>query len=447
VGVRWSPLAAIALTAALHCAPASASDWPSYGHDLLNTRDGGATGPSPRAARTLAPAWTYEAHTGGITSTPVVARNTVVVGSNGCVVHALDSLTGRLRWKRRLRPLGCGYIPGSAAVDGGVVYVAMGSRAFRGPQVVAMSLDRGAILWHAFLDPSQGLADTYGSPVVWNGSVYVGISGIVAEEHEANVRLRGAVIALDAATGALRWRSYTVPAPFDGGAVWSTPTIDAATGALYAGTGNAYHRPAAPTTDSILSLDTATGGLLGSYSAVQGDVFIDKQPGNGPDADFGSSPNLFPAPDGRPLVGELAKNGLYWALDRRTMTPVWRRPTGTLHSGGSLASTAYDGARVYGQDDNGQVWAIGRDGRQLWSTSRSGHANFSPLAVAHGVLYSVKYRGFLDVRVASTGRLLARLRLPATSWGGVSVAGRTVFVATGTDLADRGYVVAFRPRG
>src|SRR5207253_2748490 len=161
------------------------------------------------------------------------------------------------------------------------------------------------ILWHAFLDPSQGLADTYSSPVVWNGSVYVGISGIVAEEHEANVRLRGAVIALDAATGALRWRLYTVPAPLDGGAVWSTPALD-----------------------------------------------------------------------GRPLVGELAKNGMYWALDRRTMTPVWSRAPGTLHTGGTLASTAFDGTRIYGQDDNGQVWALARDGRRLWVTSRSGSVNF-----------------------------------------------------------------------
>jgi polyvinyl alcohol dehydrogenase (cytochrome) len=321
----------------------------------------------------------------------------------------------------------------------------MGSRAFRGPQVVAMTLDHGAILWHAFLDPSQGLADTYSSPVVWNGSVYVGISGIVAEEHEANVRLRGAVIALDAATGALRWRMYTVPAPLDGGAVWSTPAVDAATGALYAGTGNAYHRPAAPTTDSIMSIDTATGNVLGFYSAVQGDVFIDKQPGNGPDADFGSSPSLFPAPDGRPLVGELAKNGMYWALDRTTMTPVWSRAPGTLHTGGTLASTAFDGARIYGQDDNGQVWALGRDGRRLWVTSPSGNANFSPLAVGHGVLYTIRHRGFLDARLAATGRLLTRLRLPATSWGGVSVAGRSVFAVTGTDLAHNGYLVAFRP--
>src|SRR2546427_6541767 len=58
------------------------------------------------------------------------------------------------------------------------------------------------------------------------------------------------VIGLDATTGALRWRTYIVPPGFDGGPVWSTPAADPATGMIYAGSGNAYHRPAAPTTRS-----------------------------------------------------------------------------------------------------------------------------------------------------------------------------------------------------
>jgi polyvinyl alcohol dehydrogenase (cytochrome) len=423
----------------------ASADWPSYGADLSNSRNAGLTAPSPREARKLAPAWSFREGTGGITGTPVVAGGRVVVGSNKCVVYVLDAATGRLEWKRRVRSLGCAYIPGTVAVDGGVVYVAMDSTKLRGPQVVAMTLDHGAILWHAYLDPSQGFADAYGSPVVWNGSVYVGTSGIQAEEGRTTARIRGTVVALDAATGALRWRWYAVPLGFDGGPVWSTSAIDPVTGVLYAGTGNAYHRPAAPNTDAIVALDTATGNLAGSYSAVPNDVFLDRHPGNGPDADFGASPNLFTGLDGRPLVGELAKNGVYSVVDRRTMALVWKRATGTVHTGGTVASTAFDGERIYGQNDNGQVWALTRDGRQLWTTFRHGGANFSPLAVGHGVLYSIEYRGYLDVRRALTGKMLAKLPLPATSWGGVSVSGHTVFAVTGTDLADEGYVVAFRP--
>src|SRR3954454_8015636 len=183
--IRLPPLAAVLAAGAVLCPTGSArADWPSYGHDLANSRDSGPTAPSPRAARNLAPAWSYRVPTGGITGTPVVAGGTLVTTSSKCVVYALDAATGKLEWKRRLKSLGCGYMPGSPAVDGGVVYVAMGSSGGRGPpvvggplaaaggrarQVVAMTLDHGAILWHQYLDPSQGLADSYASPTVWNG--------------------------------------------------------------------------------------------------------------------------------------------------------------------------------------------------------------------------------------------------------------------------------------
>lgn len=438
-------LAAAAIATVL---PGGASaDWPSYGHDLANSRDAGVAAPTPREARTLARRWTFRVGTGGVTGTPVVAGRTAVVVSSRCVVYALDVATGKLRWKHRLLRLGCAYMPGSAAIDRGVVYVAMGSKRLRGPQVVAMTLDRGAIRWRAYLDPGQGFADVYGSPTVWNGDVFVGISAIGEEEGYNRAHVRGAVIALDAATGALRWRTYIVPPGFDGGAVWSTAAVDPAAGVVYVGTGNAYHQPAAPTTDSIVALDPAAGAMLGFFSAVQGDVFLDKHPGNGPDADFGASPNLFTATDGRPLVGELAKDGRYWALDRRTMAPVWSRRTGTVNVGGALASTAYDGARVYGQNDQGQVWALDpATGSQLWSTHRHGLLNFSPPAVGNGVLYSLESTGFLDARRTIDGRVLARLPLGQTAWGGVSIAGRTVLAVTGTDESGHGFVVAFRPR-
>ena len=103
-------LLALATVAVAAIAPAAAAaDWPSYGHDLANSRDAGAAAPSPREARRLGPAWTFTSHSGGMTGTPVVAGGTVVIGSNRCVVYALDLGTGRLRWKRSLASLGCAY--------------------------------------------------------------------------------------------------------------------------------------------------------------------------------------------------------------------------------------------------------------------------------------------------------------------------------------------------
>ena len=118
-----------------------------------------------------------------------------------------------------------------------------------------------------------------------------------------------------------------------------------------------------------------------------------------------------------------------------------------MNVGGALASTAYDGVRIYGQNDQGQVWALDpATGAQLWCTHRHGLANFSPLAVGNGVVYSTESAGFLDARRTTDGRLLARLRLGQTAWGGVSITGRTVLATTGTDESRRGSLVAFRPR-
>src|SRR3954451_4343594 len=135
VTIRRTLLAAATVATAF---PAGASaDWPSYGHDILNSRNAGLTAPAPREARRLERAWTFRSDTGGITGTPAVAAGTVVTGSNRCFVYALDEATGRLRWKRSVRALGCAYMPGSPAIDGAVVYVTFGSRSLLGPQVAA----------------------------------------------------------------------------------------------------------------------------------------------------------------------------------------------------------------------------------------------------------------------------------------------------------------------
>ena len=70
-------------------------------------------------------------------------------------------------------------------------------------------------------------------------------------------------------------------------------------------------------------------------------------------------------------MGELQKSRMYWARDARTMKPVWSRMTGTTPAHDyqdTMSSTAYDGRAIYGQNDDGQVWSFGRDGRRRWIT-------------------------------------------------------------------------------
>jgi polyvinyl alcohol dehydrogenase (cytochrome) len=284
-----------------HAAPAplSAGEWPFYGHDVANSRDGGTAGPSPTQALNLRPVWSVKSTDGDFTGTPVEADGTVVAVSGGGTVFAIDASTGALRWSRDLnQPANA-----SAAIAGGLVYVPLATTS--APAVAALSLADGSPVWTTVLDSSEG-ASAFGSPVVWNGSVYMGTSG---ELGDPNLPLRGAVVALDAATGATRWRTYTVPPGFSGGPVWSTPTIDPATGRLYIGTGNAYNAPVADTTDAILALDAVGGAIVGHFQATADDAFSGSDSAAGPDFDFGASANLITAADGRKLVGEGQKDG------------------------------------------------------------------------------------------------------------------------------------------
>jgi polyvinyl alcohol dehydrogenase (cytochrome) len=425
-GSTLRPALAGALAALAIAAPPAAADWPTYGHDLANTRSGGTDGPAIAQIPTLERAWSFDSPTGDFTGTPVVAKGTLVAGDYSGAVFALDAVTGKVRWTRRLGE----QVNGSAAIDpraqnGGVVYVPLAT--VGAPRLTALSLRDGRTRWSTVLT-RQPESSVYGSPTYWNGTVYIGTSGPNGDGSHA----RGTVVALNARTGAVRWRTHTVPPKHDGGPVWSTPAIDTATGRLYVGTGNAYHEPAAATTDAVLALDAATGKILDHFQAVSGDTFGPDSPA-GPDADFGSSPNLIDGPGGEKLVGEGAKDGVYYALDRATLKLAWKTALGPGSPvGGFMGSTAYDGTRIYGLNAlTSQVGALARDGDTLWTSADGGATEFSPVATANGVVYSLAPGGSLVAREAKTGTVLKRVDLGAPTFGGLSTVGRAVYVAVG----------------
>jgi polyvinyl alcohol dehydrogenase (cytochrome) len=406
------------------------ADWPVYGHDLANSRDAGSAGPSKSEVGPLKQAWMFQSSTGDFTGTPVVADGVLVAGNNGGWVYALDAVTGKVLWSKDVgQP-----VNGSAAIDpkapgGPTVFVPVAQ--VGSPRLLALSLQNGATRWDTVLtnQPQSASADVFGSPAYWNGAVYIGTSG----PNNDNSTARGSVVALNEANGRIRWRTFTVPAGADGGAVWSTPAIDTSTGRLYVGTGNNYHQPTTDTEDSMMVLDASSGQILGHFQATSNDAFAANNPA-GPDFDFGASPNLITATNGEQLVGEGQKSGMYYALDRATMTKVWSSmvgPGGVL--GGILGSTAFDGTQIYGADTlSGQVFALTRDGSPSWQSPESAVVHLGAVTVGNGVLYTVDPAGFLTARDPTTGTILAKLPLGGPSFGGISVIGRAVYVAVGT---------------
>ena len=374
--------------------------------------------------------WSYWSHQGDFTGTPAVADGKVFAGSNGGWVYALDAVTGKPVWAHNLGEKAP--VDGSVAVDGGKVLVPVAEVGH--PRVVALDAKSGKPLWDTVID-TQKDADVYGSPSVWNGMVYIGQSAEYGETSDPAVNTRGSVAALDERTGRIRWKTYTVPPGRDGGAVWTTPAIDGPTGRLYVGTGNAYHPPAADTTDSVLAIDARSGHVLGHYQATPDDDWNGTQNEAGVDYDFGSSPNLFTGPDGRKLVGIGQKAGDYWALDRMTLQPVWHTKTtiGSPVVGGIVGSTATDGKRIYGPDTiGGESWALDTAGHINWVSADGGPLHFNPTTVANGVVYTTDMSGYLTARDAASGLPLLKIPLGTPSWGGVAVAGGWIFADTGS---------------
>src|SRR5438876_5270461 len=131
-----------------------------------------------RHGRTL---WSYLAGA-GVFSSPTVSGGVVYFGSTDGYLRAMDVRTGAQVWFDYLRDP----IVGSPALVDRVLYVATRLRRW----IFALDAATGAIVWERKLNAPTGAVS---SPIVAGGSVYV-----LTDD--------GTMLALDAATGGLRWR-------------------------------------------------------------------------------------------------------------------------------------------------------------------------------------------------------------------------------------------------
>lgn len=295
------------------------SDWNGFGAGLANTRfqSADAAGLSVADVPKLRLKWAFGL--GDVTNSRgqlVIVGGRLFAETVAGKLYALDANSGCLYWTFDAdAPIRSGVTAGKSAVYFG------DSKA----NAYAVDIPTGKLLWKTHLDdhPAAMITD---APSLYDGVVYLGVSSleeVVGQKKDYECcTFRGSVAALDAATGKILWKTYTItddPKPTtksagvqqrgpSGAGVWSTPTIDVKGNAVYVSTGDNYSDPTTDTSDAVLAFDRATGKLLWSRQVTANDAYNlacnVPGPGNcpttrGPDFDFGQPPILVSLPNGK----------------------------------------------------------------------------------------------------------------------------------------------------
>ncbi len=190
---------------------------------------------------------------------PTVAGGRIFIGTGARKVYSLDAATGCVHWS----------FDADHGVRTAITLARIGARwaAYFGDQsaqMYAVDAASGREIWRTRVETYSGALIT-GAPALYEGRLYVPVSSgeevfSVGFDYQC-CKFRGSLSALDAATGKVIWKSYTIPdepRPMrknshgvqqwgpSGAGVWSSPTVDAKRRAIYVTTGDSYSDPAAP---------------------------------------------------------------------------------------------------------------------------------------------------------------------------------------------------------
>jgi polyvinyl alcohol dehydrogenase (cytochrome) len=355
------------------CAAASFSmtgaQWNGWGADLSNTRYQPA-GLTAAQVPGLKLKWAF-AFPGTFVSNgpPVVVGGRVFVPSANRTIYSLDANSG------------CEYWSFQAEAPVRTAITIAKNIAFFGDQrgnAYALDATKGELLWKTHVD-DQPRAKIVGAPVFYDGRLYVPLTD-GEEGPQSNPKFeccsgRGAMIALDAATGRQIWKTYTISEAAhvtgknsagiptsgpSGASIWSAPTIDAEHGLIYAGTGDNFSDPATKTSDAVIAFDMKDGKIVWVKQLTEDDVFslgclgelkhgCRADGSNGPDFDIGASPILVKLANGKRVLLVSQKSGFAHGLDPdRKGEILWRAQLG--HGtvlGGIQWGSATDGKTMY----------------------------------------------------------------------------------------------------
>lgn len=312
----------------------TSADWPSYNGTLEGTRYSTLAEITPANAANLERVCTFD--TGeqmSMQSGPVVV-NGVLYLTTDTSTYAIDAATCRRIWHTARAYPSLGFLKNNH----GVAW--MEGRLFRvhgGVHAYALEASTGRVLWDVSFRQRDGEGAPM-APIAWNGLVFVGNSG------GDNLGVRGHVHALDAATGREVWRFDVVPdtgvpratwpsgpeaPPPTGGGIWSSFTLDPASGIIYIPAGNPapdfmprLRDGANLYANSLVALDARTGRMRDYVQILDGRR-------DWHDWDVSATPALIRTRGGRSLLALAGKDGQLHGVDPSPMRIRWSVPTTT----------------------------------------------------------------------------------------------------------------------
>ncbi|HVB87572.1 MAG TPA: PQQ-binding-like beta-propeller repeat protein [Candidatus Dormibacteraeota bacterium] len=438
--------------AALNASPS----WNGWGNGLANThfQSAEAAGLTVEYLPLLKLKWAFGVPAGAeMSGQPSMVDGRVFFAEDNAFAYSVSAATGCVYWSYhaeaqiRTAALIAQIHQAGRAVDA----VFYGDKR---ANVYALDARTGALLWKRNLS-SRLLSHITGAPAFYDGRLYVGLAGseelVSSDPHYPCCTYRGSLWALDANTGKVIWRTYTIPeapqptkknaigtqlwAPA-GASIWDAVTIDPKQHAIYAGVGNAFTDPPAELSDSVVAFDIKTGKVLWHYQGVHNDA----SPGGcfargprgaecpkveGPDWDYGDSPILRTLPDGKRVLVDADKGGTVVALDPDDRGKLlWKADLTAGRPGGPIQvqilwGGAADNDNVYYPLQAGAVAAVRlSDGKIMWRVPikpsaahpgpgdrpRSGFE--AAVTVIPGILFAGGWDGVLHALSTSDGHEL-----------------------------------------
>ncbi len=314
-----------------------------------------------------------------IVASPTAHGGAIVFGSDDGGVYAVDAVTGRQRWMQGTD----GPVSSTPAIAGGRVY----ALSYDG-HLYALDERSGEVLWkfategerrfearglHGLRPRTQTFADMFdvylSSPVVADGAVFFGSGD-------------GHLYAVDAVTGALRWRFRT------GDVVHASPAF--ADGVVYAGSWDGR----------FYAVDAKSGQQRWMFQAGV-DPMIHNQQG------FQSSPAIV---NGVVYTG--CRDGHVYALDARSGEERWRVATDASWVNASPAVS--DGRVYFGTSDSSLYRVVdAASGQPLQQHDVLAYMFASPTVAGDVVLLGM-LNGVLQARDKASGSLLWEFQTEAS---------------------------------